>query len=141
MVRVAPFTWPGYTDGSLRTTVTEYGHFLAMLLNQGRYDGVQVLKPETVALILTPQRVPAMPPARSSIVREDYALGWSLHRLAGHRVFMHNGWGTGFATYVYFDPSRVTGGMIFLTGQPAPQVLFPRLERAIERMVTISGQL
>ena len=39
MTRIAPFTWAGYTDGSLRTTVSDCGHFLAMLLNRGAYGG------------------------------------------------------------------------------------------------------
>ena len=98
LARVTPFTWPGYTDGSLRTSITEYAHLLSMVLNEGRYEGRQVLKPTTVALILTPQRIPAMPPARGTIAREDYALGWAVHRLKGDLGYMHNGFGTGFGT-------------------------------------------
>lgn len=135
MMRIAPFTWAGYTDGSLRTTVADYGHFLAMLLNRGRYGSQQVLKPETVATWLAPQNIPGMPPARGSIERVDYALGWPVHRLKGEVAYLHNGSGSGFGTYVYFVPSLRTGGMIFVTGQPAPQDLFPRLEHAIGVMV------
>jgi len=138
MRQLRPFTWAGYTDGSLRTTVPDYGHFLVMLLNQGRYGGRQVLKPETVATWLTPQKIPGMPPARGIIQRDDYALGWPVHRLKGEVAYLHNGAGSGFGTYVYFVPSLMTGGMIFVTGQPAPQDLFPRLEQAIGLMVDAS---
>lgn len=135
MHRIAPFTWAGYTDGSLRTTVSDYGHFLAMLLNQGRYGSRQVFAPETIATWLAPQKVRGMPPARGTIERTDHALGWPVHRLKGEAAYLHNGSGSGFGTYVYFVPSLMTGGMIFVTGQPAPQDLFPRLEQAIGIMV------
>ena len=140
MTRIAPFTWAGYTDGSLRTTVPDYGHFLVMVLNRGRYRGRQVMKPETVATWLAPQEIPGMPPARGIIQRDDYALGWPVHRLKGEVAYLHNGSGTGFGTYVYFVPSLMIGGMIFVTGQPAPQDLFPRLEQLIGLMVDVSGR-
>ena len=140
MTRIAPFTWAGYTDGSLRTTVPDYGHFLVMVLNRGRYRGRQVMKPETVATWLAPQGISGMPPARGIIQRDDYALGWPVHRLKGEVAYLHNGSGTGFGTYVYFVPSLMIGGMIFVTGQPAPQDLFPRLEQLIGLMVDASGR-
>lgn len=135
MIRIAPFAWAGYTDGGLRTTVADYGHLLSMLLNQGRYDSRQVFRPDTIATWLAPQKIQGMPPARGTIERVDYALGWPVHRLKGEVAYLHNGSGSGFGTYVYFVPSLETGGMIFVTGQPAPQALFPRLEQAIGLMV------
>lgn len=135
MVRIAPFTWAGYTDGSLRTTVDDYGRFLAMLMNQGRSGAVEVFKPGTIAAWLAPQKIANMPPARGTIAREGYALGWPVHRLAGEIAYLHNGSGSGFGTYVFFVPALGTGGMIFVTGQPAPQDLFPRLERIIGQMI------
>jgi len=135
MNRIAPFTWAGYTDGSLRTTVDDYGRFLALLLNEGRRGTTAVFKPDTIRTWLAPQHIPNMPPARGSIAREDYALGWPVHRLAGEVAYLHNGSGSGFGTYVFFVPALRTGGMLFTTGQPAPQDLFPRLERIITLMV------
>ncbi len=82
-----------------------------------------------------------MPPSRGTIVREDYALGWPVHRLGGEIIHMHNGSGSGFGTYVFFVPAPRTGGMIFVTGQPAPQALFPRLERIIGQMVEAARAL
>jgi CubicO group peptidase (beta-lactamase class C family) len=119
MHRIAPFRWAGDTDGSLRTTVSDHGHFLAMLLNQGRHGSRQVFAPGIIAAWLAPQKVQGMPPARGAIERTDYAPGWPVHRLKGEAAYLHNGSGSGFGTYVYFVPSLMTGGMIFVTGQPA----------------------
>ena len=121
--------------------VSGFSRFLAMLLSQGRHQGRPVVPAETLAEWFAPQSLPPLPPPRATIAREGYALGWSVHRLNGDVAFMHNGFGSGFATYVYLVPARQTGGMIFVTGQPAPQILFPRLERAIEQMVKAAGHL
>jgi CubicO group peptidase (beta-lactamase class C family) len=135
MVRIAPFTRAGYTDGSLRTTVDDYGRFLAMLLNQGRRGAVEVFKPATIAAWLAPQKIAKMPPARGGIAREDYTLGWPVHRIAGEIAYLHNGSGSGFGTHAFIVPALRTGGMIFVTGPSTPQELFPRLERIIGQMV------
>jgi CubicO group peptidase (beta-lactamase class C family) len=34
-----PTTWPGYMDGGLRTTAHDYGNFLIMMMNRGRFKG------------------------------------------------------------------------------------------------------
>jgi hypothetical protein len=82
-----------------------------------------------------------MPPARGSVKLDDDALGWPVHRLKGEVAYPHNGSGTGFGVYVYVAKALTTGGMIFVTGQPAPQDLFPRLEQSIGLMVDASTGL
>jgi CubicO group peptidase (beta-lactamase class C family) len=64
MTRIAPFTWAGYPDGSLRTTVDDYGRFLAMLMNTGRSGGTPEFRADTIATWLAPQKISNLPPAR-----------------------------------------------------------------------------
>lgn len=48
------YSFPSYPDGAIRTTPTEFSHFVIAMLNGGTYNGVSILKPETVALMFTP---------------------------------------------------------------------------------------
>ena len=114
--KIQPFTWPGYMDGSLRTSITEYSNFMIMLLNHGMFEGKQVFKEETVAEFLKPQHVPGMPPGRLA-PNVDLSITWSMMQLGDDIVYSHNGFGSGFFSMVYFCPDKKYGGMISFTGQ------------------------
>ncbi len=131
-IKVLPYTWPGYMDGSLRTSASEYANFLIMLLNQGQFRTTQVLRPETVDLFLSPQHVKAvsqggfLPPV-------DRAIVWTISRLGSDTVYHFNGFGTGFVTEVFFIPSKKLAGTVFITGEVNSM---PVLGDALRRMVT-----
>lgn len=121
-----PFTpefWSG--GGPLYSTGPDYLAFLQMLLHGGRFNGVQLLRPETVAL-MGQNHIGNLPagimktenPARSNDV--DFFPGADLRWGLGYMLNMQPGpngrsagtvsWGGIFNTYYWLDPvKRVTG--------------------------------
>lgn len=110
-----PFTWPGYMDGGLRTTMEDIGHFLVMMANHGTYLRRQVLKPETIETMLALQNPPGAPPGRG-FPTLGRGFVWILSEVEGRRVFQMNGFGPTFFCQVFFDPATQAGGAFFTTG-------------------------
>jgi CubicO group peptidase (beta-lactamase class C family) len=46
------YTFPDTASGGLRTNIPDFSKFILMLMNQGTYNNVQILSPETVTLML-----------------------------------------------------------------------------------------
>jgi CubicO group peptidase (beta-lactamase class C family) len=115
MSKQEPFTWPGYMDGGLQTTLKDFGNFLAMMMNQGEFEGQRILKPETVGTILAPQNPPGAPQGRG-FPTLGRGFVWIFSQVRQSRVFQMNGFGPAFFAEVYFDPVRKNGGMFFTTG-------------------------
>jgi CubicO group peptidase (beta-lactamase class C family) len=121
-----PFTpefWSG--GGPLYSTGPDYLAFLQMLLHGGRFNGTQLLRPETVAL-MGQNHIGNLPagilktenPARSNDV--DFFPGAEIRWGLGYMLNMQPGpngrsagtvsWGGIFNTYYWLDPvKRVTG--------------------------------
>ena len=138
LIKIQPFTYPFYMDGSLRTSVVEYSHFLVMLLHGGRFMDRQVLQPETVAAMLTPQKV-AIPPMDHGVVPfVDQTLVWPVYRLGDHILYSHAGGPGGFFTFVFFHPDSKIAGMIFVTGE-FPEESYGRLAEVAIQMVELAG--
>jgi len=131
-IKVLPYSWPGYMDGSLRTSASEYANFLSMLLNQGQFRTTQVLRPETVDLFLSPQHVKTLSQG-GFLPPVDRALVWTISRLGSDTVYHFNGFGTGFVTEVFFIPSKKLAGTVFITGEVNSM---PVLSDALRQMVT-----
>ena len=137
LIKIPPFTYPFYMDGSLRTSVAEYSHFLVMLLNGGRFMDRQVLQPETVAAMLSPQKV-AIPPTYEIVPFVDQTLVWPVICLGDNILYSHAGGGGGFFTFVFFDPDSKIAGMIFITGE-FPEESYGRLAEVVIQMVELAG--
>jgi CubicO group peptidase (beta-lactamase class C family) len=115
-VRVPQYSWPGYPDGSLKTSIIQFANFIIMLCNEGYFNDKQILKPETVSEILKPQNV-KMPPIKIVPPMLDMGLTWMVTDGDSIRYFMHGGEGSGITTLAFFNPNTKTGAIIFLTGQ------------------------
>jgi len=138
LIKIQPFTYPFYVDGSLRTSVVEYSHFLVMLLHGGRFMERQVLQPETVAAMLTPQKV-AIPPLEHGVVPfVDQTLVWPVYRLGDNILYSHAGGPGGFFAFVFFHPDSRIAGMIFVTGE-FPEESYRRLAEVAIQMVELAG--
>ena len=94
-------TWP---DGQLRSSVNDMGHFLAMVMNNGTWQGTQILKPETVSQMLEPQFL--------DITKDDdeQALFW-VHRSG---LIGHTGGDYGTLTMMFFNPETKIGTVILM---------------------------
>jgi len=114
--KIHPYTWVGYMDGSLRTSVAEYANYLIMLINQGSFKNKVILKKNTVKEFLKPQKIQGLPPGKG-IPTKDYALTWRISEIAGDTIYTHDGFGSGFFSFVYFNPKKQYGGMFSFTGE------------------------
>ena len=114
-IRVCHYSWAGYPDGCLITSTPQFASFIIMLMNQGKYKGKQILKPEIVKEILTPQNV-KIPPYKIIPPMLDMGLAWMVTESGSQMYFMHGGEGSGITTLAFFDPISKKGVIMFLTG-------------------------
>ena len=136
-----PSTWPGYMDGGLQTTTEDFGNFLIMMMNRGRFENKQILKPDTVDAMLALQNPKGAPQGRG-FPTLGRGFVWVLSRIKDRRIFQMNGFGPAFFAEVYFDPARKIGGAFFTTGGfdsfqalgNAVQLFFDKMLAATERL-------
>ena len=113
--RVYHYAWPGYADGCLHTSIPQFANFVIMLMNNGKFNGKQILKPETISLILSPQNVKGTPFRRKPPI-VDMGLTWWILESGSKTFFIHEGGGSGIMTFAVFDPVNKIGTTVFLTG-------------------------
>ncbi len=104
-------------SGGMISTALDYAAFCQMYLNGGIYNGVRILKPETIAAITSQQtRLMGIPLSRSEGGREEYrngyGFGWSV---SDSGVYSHGG---SDGTFAWVDPKRNLIGLVF-TQTPA----------------------
>jgi CubicO group peptidase (beta-lactamase class C family) len=99
------YSFPNYPDGTVRTSVDQLARFLIAFMNGGTSGGVQLLKPATVASMLTPQ------------VKSDPKQGLCFFNidLGENRVWGHDGADPGVGTMMFFRPSDGVGVIVFET--------------------------
>jgi CubicO group peptidase (beta-lactamase class C family) len=112
--RVEHFSEHGYPAGCLRTTLPDFSHFVSALMNEGKYKDSQLLKPETVELMLAPQGIAGIP-GRTFPVK-DIALTWLIVDIDGSEYYSMNGFsGSGF-TNALFSRDKKSGCLFYCTG-------------------------
>ena len=118
--------------GGLASTADDYGRFMRMFLNGGTLDGVQVLRPETVAQMSQNQigavSVPALKTALARSAdftfiadgRDKGGLGFliTVDQLPGMRSPGSLSWGGINNTYFWIDPTRGSAGVIMMQYLP-----------------------
>lgn len=94
-------TWP---DGQLRSSVNDMGQFLAMVMNNGSWQGTQILQSETVTQMLEPQF--------PDIAKDDdeQALFW----IHNNGAIGHTGGDEGALTLMFFNPETEIGTVILM---------------------------
>ena len=110
------FSYPFYPSGSLRTSVVEYGQFIAALLNGGVCAAGRILEEETIQEMWTPQ-LPELKPT--------LGIGWEhLHALSKHfperaeeLAPIHTGGNLGTFAYTFVVPEEGIGA-VFLANSP-----------------------
>src|SRR5438105_10012583 len=94
--------------GSMYTTVTDLARFVSALFAGGRGASGQLLKPETIAQMWTPQF------ARAG-EQTGYGIGFRVGTLDGHRSVGHDGAIFGFATTLQALPDEKLGVIVVTT--------------------------
>ncbi|MBT6491771.1 MAG: beta-lactamase family protein [Deltaproteobacteria bacterium] len=125
---VGHYGYPDYPDGQLRSSVNDMARFLAAISNQGQLGEAQILTPQSVAEMFTPQ-FPS--------VDSGQFVFWYQSSLGDRTVFGHNGGDQGVATQILFSPESGIGVVVMLntdweTAGEAPgaimEALFERAE-------------
>jgi CubicO group peptidase (beta-lactamase class C family) len=95
------YGYPDYPDGALRTSARHLARWLGAFMNQGTFDGVQVLEPETVRESRRSQ-VPGLVYWRQGLI-------WYEERFWGFPLLGHTGGDYGESTRMSFSPERNVG--------------------------------
>lgn len=91
--------------GCMYSTVTDLSKFLACLFAEGKIEGDQLLKPETLAAMLKPQFAPAD-------AKDGFGIGFALSQLDGQKRIGHGGAIYGFSTELAALPSEKLGVVV-----------------------------
>jgi CubicO group peptidase (beta-lactamase class C family)/D-alanyl-D-alanine dipeptidase len=116
--------------GCMYSTVTDLAQFLMVLFDRGRGPKAQVLKPETLEQMWTPQF--AKPGQK-----EGYGLGFAISELDGHRMIGHGGAIYGFATEVVGLPKDKLGVVTVTTMDAANAVTNAVARKALQLMLAL----
>lgn len=108
------FGLPGYPEGMLRTTMQDFANFISAFINKGRYKDYQLLKPQTVDLMLSPQGVENIPTRSFKII--DIGLPWLIFDVEGEKLYSMNGFTGSIFTNAFFSQKDRTGIIYFCTG-------------------------
>jgi len=106
--------------GAIVSNIEDMSHWLIALMNQGKYEGKQVLPAEVLKATLQPAS--ALPNTLletrgwSEILNAAYGMGRQTASYRGHLITLHGGDLPGFHTQVSFMPQEHIGVIVFDIG-------------------------
>jgi CubicO group peptidase (beta-lactamase class C family) len=106
--------------GAIVSNIEDMSHWLIALMNQGKYNGKQVLPAEVLKATLQPAI--ALPNTAletrgwSEILNAAYGMGRQTASYRGHLLTLHGGDLPGFHTQVSFMPQDHIGVIVFVIG-------------------------
>jgi CubicO group peptidase (beta-lactamase class C family) len=106
--------------GAIVSNIEDMSHWLIALMNQGKYNGRQVLPPDVLKATLEPAI--ALPNTSletrgwSEMLNAAYGMGRETASYRGHLITMHGGDLPGFHTQVSFMPQDHIGVIVFEIG-------------------------
>lgn len=96
------YTFPDYPNGGLRTNVLDLSKFLRMVIQNGTFAGIQILKQSSMAEMKTLQ-----------FGSSEQCLSFYYNTINGRKVLGHNGGEKGVTTEMYYDPNTNVGVIVF----------------------------
>jgi len=99
--------WVDVPAGDLRTSPSQLINFLTMFINNGSFNSKEILKSDTVDLMLSPQ----LP------FNENLGLIWWKSILDGRIVWGHGGSDYGARAQMHFEPKTKIGVVLFINGE------------------------
>ncbi len=114
---VTPIAWRNIDNvgpaGSINSNAEEMAQWVRLHLGNGTYNGKQILKPETVSELHTPQTIIRIEGRWKLYFGEanflTYGLGWFLHDYKGKKVVEHGGNIDGMSALVAMMPEENLG--------------------------------
>jgi CubicO group peptidase (beta-lactamase class C family) len=111
--------------GSINSSVNEMSHWLIAHLNQGKFEGNQIMNPQTLEDMHLAYMPTGGTPAMPEITPADYGLGWFIDTYRGHRRVHHGGNIDGFSALVSMLPQDGVGFVVLAnkSGAALPALL------------------
>lgn len=125
--------------GGLHASAWELGHFMAAYLAQGQYNGYQLLMPETIGRMLSPQAEDA-PMSFGKRMGLNWHLGRPALEYAG-RVAHHGGALVYYRSELCILPDQGLGVAIVSNSSTATQAILELAEEALQEAVRIKTGL
>jgi CubicO group peptidase (beta-lactamase class C family) len=102
------YTFPDYPNGGLRTNVLDLSCFLRMVIQNGSFNGTQILSSAGMSSMKTLQFGSA-----------EFCLSFYFDTLNGRKVLGHNGGEKGVTAEMFYDPNNNVGVMVFSNEEDA----------------------
>ena len=119
-------SWPA---GSMFTNVLDLSRFIIAFMNDGKLEGKQVLSPQVIAKLSTPQvSVPSDPSAK-------YGYGLMISSYRGLRVVEHGGSRSGYGSVIKMAPENRFA--VIVLGNRTGVALNKTAEKAMELMLPL----
>jgi len=111
MGRTTPIFSP---TGGMKIAPKDLAKHMLVQINQGTWNGVQILKPESVQAMQTPYAYPDGKPSGYG-----FAIGTSTGLIQGETLKGHTGSAYGLYSAMYFEPEKKFGLIMMTNGYPA----------------------
>lgn len=95
------YTFPDYPNGGLRTTVVDLSKFLRAIIQNGSFNGAQIVSKASMVEMKTLQ-----------FGSSEQCLSFYYTSINGKRVLGHSGGEKGTTTEMYFDPETNIGAIV-----------------------------
>lgn len=111
--------------GSINSCVYDMSHWLLVHLNDGKFEGKQIIGPQTVEDMHLAHMPTGETPAIPEVTPADYGLGWFVDSYRGHLRVHHGGNIDGFSALVSMLPEDGVGfvALVNKNGTPLPELL------------------
>jgi CubicO group peptidase (beta-lactamase class C family) len=106
------YSFPSYPEGGVRTSVAELSKYFIALLNDGAYNGVRILKKESVQEMQTFQFTALNKPGNMNLAKLNTGIFWAT-KMGATRIG-HNGSDPGVRTFMLSDLAKEIGVILFV---------------------------
>ena len=105
--------------GSIISNITDLSHWLAALMNKGKYDGRQVIPEAVVKATMEPSIAEYnsyLDQGFTEILNPVYGMGREVESYRGHQLVMHGGDLNGIHSQISYMPQDSIGVIVFVIG-------------------------
>jgi len=108
----------GKPAASIWSNPRDLSHWVTIFLNNGQWKNTQILAPEIIKSLITPETILNVSDERESfgIHFRAYTPGWVAYDYSGYKILEHSGSMPGFISKVVFLPEKNTGIIILNNG-------------------------
>lgn len=102
------YTFPDYPNGGLRTNVLDLSNFLRMVIQNGNFNGIQILSTASMKTMKTLQ-----------FGSSEFCLSFYYDTIKGRKILGHSGGEKGVTTEMFYDTNNNVGVIVFSNEEDA----------------------